>query len=102
MERDELWRDLAEVGDAVQDAFEAFKREATPQTRTDVYAACHGYVQRLGPVIGEVAAFIAAPAAAAAAPAAAAENVPEPRRQPGSTAVHAWQSGPSRAVQEPG
>ena len=57
MSRDELWRDLAEAGDAVQDAFEAFKRESTPQTRAASYAACHDYVQRLSPVIGEVAAF---------------------------------------------
>ena len=46
-----------EAADAAQDAVEAFKRAPTPQTRTAAEAACHDYVLRLAPVIGEVAAF---------------------------------------------
>ncbi len=57
MSRDELWRGLVEAADAAQDAVEAFKRAPTPQTRTAAEAACHDYVLRLAPVIGEVAAF---------------------------------------------
>jgi len=57
MSRDELWRGLAEAADATQDAVEAFKRESTLQTRADADAACHDYVQRLAPVVGEVTAF---------------------------------------------
>ena len=57
MSRDELWRGLAEAADAAQDAVEAFRRAATPLTRSAADAACHDYVQRRAPVIGEVAAF---------------------------------------------
>ena len=57
MSRDELWRDLAEAGDALQEPAEAFKREPTIQARAAFKAACHSYVQRLAPVIGEAAAF---------------------------------------------
>ena len=53
----ELWRLLAESGEAVDAAFHQWRREHTPETQAAVEQATHAYAALLAPIIGNEAAF---------------------------------------------
>jgi hypothetical protein len=57
MKREQLWSDIADKADALEEANEDWRLEDTPVKRLKLESALREYIGCLGPIIGHEAAF---------------------------------------------